>query len=215
MQAWRTRDTSRTLAVSLGGLIARASDARQLMPAGLYRGDAAQAVRLRPRVEAEARRGLREDELVRFTGLALAAAASSFRRRSRSPNTALFIFSTSRRASRSSLATSLRRSPPPVPRLPRIAAISFCVTSRACLIRRMAWLLRSWRARVAAAARPPGAALADTFLPFDGFRAEVFRAEVLRAEVLRAEVFRGAGIDAPCVGCERWFGRASHKCPAA
>ena len=115
----------------------------------------------------------------------------SFCSRSRSRSTALFIFSRSRRASRRSLATSLRRSLPPVRTLPRIAPSSFSVASSAVLMRAIARPFCSKRARAAALTRAPAA----------GFLAAAVRDDdALRVVVFRALAFLVGGIDAPCVG---------------
>ena len=127
----------------------------------------------------------------------------SFCSRSRSRSTALFIFSRSRRASRSSLATSLRRSLPPVRTLPRIAPSSFSVASSAVLMRAIARPFCSKRARAAALTRAPAA----------GFWAAALREDdALRVAVFRALAFLIGGIDAPCLGNYRTLCcRASHN----
>jgi hypothetical protein len=86
-------------------------------------------------------------------GRALPCELRSFCSCSRSRRTALFIFSRSRRASRRSLATSLRRSFLPVRMLPWIAPSSFSVTSSAFLMRAIARPFCSNRARAAAVTR--------------------------------------------------------------
>ncbi len=115
----------------------------------------------------------------------------SFCSRSRSRSTALFIFSRSRRASRRSFATSLRRSLPPVRTLPRIAPSSFSVVSSAFLMRAIARPFCSKRARAAAVTRAPAA----------GFLAAALREDdALRVVVFRALALLVGGIDAPCLG---------------
>ncbi len=129
---------------------------------------------------------------LRFAGeLAAPPELRSFCSRSRSRSTALFIFSRSRRASRRSLATSLRRSLPPVRTLARIARSSFSAASSAVLVRAIARPFCSKRARAAAVIRVPAA----------GFLAAALREDdALRVVVFRALAFVIVGIDAPCLG---------------
>jgi hypothetical protein len=115
----------------------------------------------------------------------------SFCSRSRSRSTALFIFSRSRRASRRSLATSLRRSLPPVRTLPRIAPSSFSVASSAVLMRAIARPFCSKRARAAAVTRARAAGFWAAALREDG---------ALGVVVFRVLAFLIGGIDAPCLG---------------
>src|SRR5664280_1904064 len=121
-------------------------------------------------------------------GLAVPGELRSFCSCSRSRRTALFIFSTSRRASRRSLATSLRRSFLPVRMLPRIAPSSFSVASSAALMRAIARPFCSKRARAAAVTRARAAGFWAAALREDG---------ALRAVVFRALAFLTGGIDAP------------------
>ncbi len=142
-------------------------------------------------------------ELGFAAGLAVPGELRSFCSCSRSRRTALFIFSRSRRASRKSLATSLRRSFLPVRMLPRIAPSSFSVASSAVLIRAIARPFCSKRARAAAVTRGRVA----------GFLAVALRVDTaLGAAVFRALALLTGGIDAPLSwNCSTLCHRGSHS----
>ena len=142
-------------------------------------------------------------ELGFAAGLAVPGELRSFCSCSRSRRTALFIFSRSRRASRRSLATSLRRSFLPVRMLPRIAPSSFSVASSAVLIRAIARPFCSKRARAAAVTRGRAA----------GFLAVALRVDAaLGAAVFRALALLTGGIDAPLSWkCSTLCHRGSHS----
>lgn len=142
-------------------------------------------------------------ELGFAAGLAVPGELRSFCSCSRSRRTALFIFSRSRRASRRSLATSLRRSFLPVRMLPRIAPSSFSVASSAVLIRAIARPFCSKRARAAAVTRGRAA----------GFLAVALRVDAaLGAAVFRALALLTGGIDAPLSwNCSTLCHRGSHS----
>ncbi len=135
-------------------------------------------------------------ELGFAAGLAVPGELRSFCSCSRSRRTALFIFSRSRRASRRSLAMSLRRSFLPVRMLPRIAPSSFSAASSAVLIRAIARPFCSKRARAAAVTRGRAA----------GFLAVALRVDAaLGAAVFRALALLTGGIDAPLLGTAASF----------
>ena len=142
-------------------------------------------------------------ELSFAAGLAVPGELRSFCSLSRSRRTALFIFSRSRRASRRSLATSLRRSLLPVRMLPRIAPSSFSVTSSAVLMRAIARSFCSKRARAAAVTRERAAGLLAVALRVDA---------ALGAAVFRALALFTGGIDAPLSwNCSTLCHRGSHS----
>jgi hypothetical protein len=131
--------------------------------------------------------------------------------------------------SRSSFATSLRRSRPPAPTLPRTAARSAWVVSRVFLMRPITRLFATWRARASLArgraddledavlvddlladdlladGRFADDLLADDLLTEDLLTDDLFADDLLAGEALvdvlfRGEAFLAAGMDAPCCG---------------